>query len=94
MKQSLLTILLLFLPMLANAEVVEIDGIYYQNFVSKLKTIEVTSNPNKYSGTIVIPKTVSYNGITYNVTTIGEKAFYDCIGLNSVKIPLYISKLY
>ena len=76
----------------AFAETVEIDGIYY-NFVLKAKLAEVTSNPNDYSGTVNIPETVSYNGITCSVTSIGSRAFYYCKGLTSVTIPNSIKSI-
>ena len=76
----------MLLPMMASADPVKIDGIYY-NLVSKVKTAEVTSNPNKYSGDVVIPETVMYRGEEYNVTSIGEKAFQYCNSLTSVTIP-------
>jgi len=40
-----------------------------------------------YSGDITIPSTVTFRGITYKVTAIGEYAFYDCKDLKSVAIP-------
>ena len=39
------------------------------------------------SGDLIIPSTISYNGITYNVTSIGSEAFRDCGSLTSVAIP-------
>lgn len=78
MKQVLLSFLLTLLPMLASAETVEIDGIWY-NLVAKAKEAEVTKNPNTYSGDVVIPPSVTYNGEPYKVTSIGESAFYKCI---------------
>ena len=71
---------------MANADPVEIDGIYY-NLVSKIKSAEVTSNPNKYSGDVTIPETVTYGGEQYSVTSIGEQAFMSCRKLTSVSIP-------
>lgn len=38
------------------------------------------------SGALVIPDSVTCNGITYSVTSIGNNAFYGCIGLTSVTI--------
>lgn len=40
-----------------------------------------------YSGNVVIPEEFTYNGITYYVTAIDEKAFYYCANLTSVTIP-------
>ena len=42
---------------------------------------------NFYSGNVVIPEKFTYNGITYYVTAIDEKAFYYCVNLTSVTIP-------
>ena len=76
------------MPLLANAAPVEIKGIYY-NLVSKVKTAEVTKNPNGsyYSGSIEIPASVTYNEVKYSVTSIGDDAFLGCRGLISVTIP-------
>lgn len=40
-----------------------------------------------YKDEIDIPETVTYNGISYIVTEIGDHAFIDCIGLTKVNIP-------
>ena len=42
---------------------------------------------NEYTGNVVIPESVTYNGMTYSVTSIGPEAFIDCKGLTSVIIP-------
>ena len=83
--KTILLCLCLFASINAFAEAVEIDGIYY-NLVTKIKEAEVTSNPNKYTGAIKIPGTVSYNNVTYSVTSIGSNAFESCSGLTSVTI--------
>ncbi len=85
MKKQILLFVMMLLPMVASADAVEIDGIYY-NLVSKVKEAEVTSNPNKYYGEVVIPESVEYEGTTYCVTSIGENAFYLCNNLTSVTI--------
>jgi len=87
------------LPMAANADTVEIDGIYY-NLIKKveLNYAEVTSNPNDqtgdyYSGNIVIPESVSYDGNDYGVTSIGGSAFNHCTSLTSITIPNSVTSI-
>ena len=77
MKKPLLILIMTLVPLMTFADGTEINGIYY-NLVSKTKQAEVTSNPNKYSGSINIPSTVEYDGITYDVTKLGYEAFHSC----------------
>ena len=58
-----------------------IDGIYY-NFSGQNATV----TNGYYSGIIVIPESVTYQGITYSVTSIGNSAFGHCSDLTSVII--------
>ena len=74
-----------------------VDGIYYSITLSTDKTVSVTYKSyfyySDYSGTIVIPNEVTYNSITYNVTSISEYAFYDCTGLTSITIPSSVTSI-
>lgn len=92
MKQTLLSFLLVLLPIVASADAVEIDGIYY-NLVAKVKQAEVTSNPNKYIGDIVIPEKVIKDDIEYDVILISGNAFYNCSGLTSLTIPNSVTSI-
>jgi len=85
MKQTLLTFALMLLPMLASAAV-EKNGIYY-NLDDGTRTAEVTSHPNEYQGAVTIPEKVDIDGTEYSVTSIGEDAFSNCLGLTSITIP-------
>ena len=67
-------------------ENVRIGDIYY-NLNESAHTAEVTNNPYKYSGDIIIPSSVNYREITHDVTSIGDDTFNGCSGLTSVKIP-------
>lgn len=86
MKKMLLLYVIMLFVLPTNAETVEINGIFY-NLVSKTKQAEVVQNPNKYSGNIEIPETVTNEGTVYTVTTIGSQAFYFCYNLTSITIP-------
>lgn len=68
----------------------EVDGIYY-NYNGSEATV-VSNGDNCYSGDIVIPDEVTYNGVTYPVTTLGEWAFAHSFGLTSVVIPNSIKR--
>jgi hypothetical protein len=67
-----------------------VNGIcYYYKPSSTDKTVKVSKANihQQLSGELVIPETVKIEGVTYNVTSIGNQAFMDCTGLTSVRIP-------
>ena len=64
----------------------EVNGIYYNVLVDKTNEVEVTSGSSEYSGSVIIPETVTYDGTTYSVTSIGSEAFYGCSSLTSVTL--------
>ena len=65
---------------------VEINGIYY-NLNECKKTAQVTEGPDEPRGWVSIPETVSHNGVTYSVTSIGDGAFFLCTELTIINIP-------
>ena len=85
-RKTILFVILLFMPIAVNAERVEIDGINYELNESD-STASVAYRKNKYTGDIVIPPSIVYNEITYDVTSIRVEAFKKCYGLKSVSIP-------
>ena len=86
MKKITLLITIIMLPMLASAETIEIGGIYY-NLIAKANAAVVTENPNGYTGTVVIPASVTYDGVEYAVKRIVDEAFSNSKDLTSVTIP-------
>ena len=70
-----------------SAQTFKVDGIYYNILSEDDMTVEVTESPYDYAGDVVIPAEVTYDGRTYQVTTIGEKAFGWCDDLTSVSMP-------
>ena len=93
MKKQLLLFFLMMLPLVASADPVIIDGIWY-NLTAETKQAEVTNNPyaSNYSGSIIIPEKVTYESVEYSVTSIGELAFY-WSGITSVSIPNSVTSI-
>ena len=98
--KHLFAALMLLCSVAVNAYNFEVDGIYYNITNSTDKTVSVTYknndyyyNPGAYSGAIVIPETVTYNGVTYNVTSIEYHAFYNCPELTSITIPNSVTSI-
>ena len=83
-KLSLLFALMLS-TLMASAYDAQVDGIYY-NLITEAKQAEVTSGDTKYTGSVTIPESFTYDGVTYSVTSIGSAAFAGCSGLTSVTI--------
>ena len=73
--------------------------LYYT--ITSDNTVEVTyyssdnnfQNNNYVSGDVVIPSSVTNNGTTYSVTSIGYYAFRNCSGLTSVTIPNSVTSI-
>ena len=96
--RTTLLLLALLLPTTATAHNFEVDGIFYNIIHGNNATVTYKGTfyyeySNEYSGDVTIPSTVTYNGTTYSVTSIGEYAFAYCSGLSSVTIPNSISSI-
>jgi len=91
----LFLILLFVNPITSFAEyVVNVDGINYaiDDFRRTASVYyewddEGDIIPGFYSGNIIIPMSITYNGITYSVTSISAEAFWQCNRLTGVTIP-------
>ena len=95
-----LTALLMFICQSLSANDFKVDGIYYTYLSQSDKTVSVTyrgiayfDNRKDYSGNVVIPPTVTYQGMTYSVTSIGDNAFRGCTELTSIEIPDNVSSI-
>ncbi len=93
MKKLFTSFLMALLPLLASGYT-QIDNLYY-DLNAESKTAEVAFSPNNrsLSGDIVIPETVTHEGVTYTVTSIGANAFDNCSSLGSVTLPKHLTSI-
>ncbi len=87
MKRLLLmSVLTLFMH--ATLWAFEVDGINYS-----ISGSNVSVSSGSYSGEVIIPETVTYEGNTYTVTSIGGYAFRGCTGLTEITIPEGVTEI-
>ena len=67
-----------------------INGIYFV-LDDENGTATVVSGEEAYSGTVIIPASVTNEGKTYAVVAIGEGAFQNALSLTSISIPSSVS---
>ena len=97
MKKTIIITFLMLLPMLASADNVEINGIWY-NLNAKTRTAEVIQNPSNSTTTynskyVGIPSEVNYNEVSYQVTSIGENAFTNRTSMEYIRIPSSVTSI-
>ena len=96
-KLSILSLLLVFTMTAMGETLEEVDGIFYHLNVSE-KTASVTNRDggsyefSHYSGDIVIPASISVDGVDFSVTSIGSRAFAYC-GLTNIVIPNSVTSI-
>ena len=70
-----------------------IDGIYYNLNGDEAEVTYRDDNYNSYSGTVIIPESITYRGKNFSVTKIGDNAFRSCSDLTSVIIPNSVNSI-
>ena len=85
-KKNLFFILLTLISLLANAAILEHNGIRY-NILKSDKTAEVVGYSTAPNGALEIPETVSFEGVECSVKTISNGTFYGCTEITSVILP-------
>lgn len=102
MKKIILLLFFSFVTILAKADAVEINGLYYI-MNTELKEAEVThgnwdiwtvtTGDGRYSGDIIIPESVLYGNTEYKVTKIADFTFRYCSSVTSISIPNTIKNI-
>ena len=93
MNRLLLFVISLLLPLIASAEAVEINNLFY-NINSSTYTAEFTyCLGTPYPTSVVIPSTINYNSQDYTVNAIGQNAFGYTPNLTSVTIPESVTSI-
>ena len=86
--QTWLTMIALLLCSITmSAQTFQVDGLRYTVLSSTDMTVSVQQGSATPSGELIIPTTVTYEGTTYDVISIGSSAFSGCTNLVSVTIP-------
>ena len=99
MNKFFLLLTLLCLSLSARAHDAEVDGIFYNlDIVNRTATVtfkgdNYDSYNNEYSGDVVIPETVTYDGITYSVTSLGDYDVHLGSSVTSITIPSAVTTL-
>lgn len=84
----------IMVPALEQIYDFEEGGIFYKiNGDGKVSVTYETTNYNSYSGQVVIPATVTHDGVTYKVTGINDRAFMFSAGLTGVTIGNYVTTI-
>ena len=69
----------------------EVDGIRYE--IGENNTVSVIGNMKQYSGDVVIPSQVTYDGTIYSVTSIEKNTFHRNSAITSVTIPNSVTSI-
>lgn len=72
---------------------VKIDNLWYSLDPTLKSATVVKDNEDGYSGDIVIPSNVDYNGTNYVVKDIANEAFFECKELTKVTLPQTITRI-
>ena len=68
----------------AFADSFSVDGLTYEP-ISNTEALLTSANKNVIN--VVVPSQVTYDSKTYNVVSIGEKAFYECRDMTTITLP-------
>ncbi len=92
MKKILILVCAILFSSTLFAQYFQQNGMSYR-VISGSSNVETTGVSDKSISHFEIPETVSYNGNTYTITTIGAGSFQNCANLTSVTLPNSITTI-
>ncbi len=72
---------------IGNVYEFELGDLKYTITSKENREVSVAANSTEISGEVIIPAIVEFEGVEYNVTSIIDRAFYNCYDVTSIKIP-------
>lgn len=81
------------LPVVANAVNFTYEVINGIDYYLNVDTKEAIVYRSDYSGVIIIPGTVTHEGVSYVVKGIWESAFEECTNVTSITLPNSITSI-
>ena len=79
-----MSLLCALMPLAASAYDFEVDGLYFNK--TNEGEVAIVKGDKQYSGDVVVPATITVDGVEYAVTAIGKQAFKYCGYLTSIVI--------
>ncbi|MBQ5451422.1 MAG: leucine-rich repeat domain-containing protein, partial [Bacteroidales bacterium] len=89
--KTVFTFLFLAFTLFGNAQEFKSGTFLYR--VNGEKSVEVLSGDKKMSGNVMIPQSVRFNDVVYNVTAVADTGFMGCKGISSLILPSTIVKI-
>ncbi len=90
MIKNLLTALMCVVSLAVYADGTKVGDFYYL-LDATTGEASITCGSGNYSGSVIVPETVTVSGTSYSVTSIDAFAFSDCTELTSITLPNSIS---
>ncbi len=87
MKKKILLTLIALMSLISGYASVSIDGLVYNVDITTYTATIVYDDSYLNKTSVIVPECITYSGINYTITGIGNSAFGGCTSLTSITIP-------